>query len=75
MLKLPTEIMQVLRPFAQVFSERVWEWVKVLLVGAVLVPGQRTVTSILRVMGLSTDAQFQNYYYFVSMLVAYRDGY
>jgi len=62
MLKLPKEIMQVLRPFAQVFSERVWEWVKVLVVGAVLAPGQRTVTSVLRVMGLSSDAQFQNYH-------------
>jgi len=62
MLKLPKEIMQVLRPFAQVFSERVWEWVKVLLVGAILAPGQRTVASVLRVMGLSSDAQFQNYH-------------
>ncbi|GAC1562950.1 MAG: hypothetical protein NVS2B7_36990 [Herpetosiphon sp.] len=52
MHKLLTEITQVLGPLAHVFSEPVSEWVKVLLVGAVLVPGQRTVTSVLRVLGL-----------------------
>jgi hypothetical protein len=62
MLMLPMDIMRVLRPFAQVFSERVWDWVQVLLVGAILAPGQRTVTSVLRVMGLSQEAQFQNYH-------------
>jgi hypothetical protein len=51
-----------LRPFERVFSERVWEWVKVLLVGAILAPGKRTVTSALRVMGLSEEAQYQNYH-------------
>jgi hypothetical protein len=48
--------------FELVFSERVWEWVKVLLVGAILAPGTRTVTAVLRVMGLSNEAQFQNYH-------------
>jgi len=62
MLTLPTAIMQVLRPFTQAFSERTWEWVKVLLIGAILTPGHRTVTAALRVMGLSTEAQFQNYH-------------
>jgi DDE superfamily endonuclease len=62
MLDLPKKIIQVLRPFERVFSERVWEWVKVLLVGAILAPGQRTVASVLRVMGLSDDQQFQNYH-------------
>jgi DDE superfamily endonuclease len=59
---LPTAIIRVLRPFEAVFSERVWEWVKILLVGAILAPGRRTVTAALRVMGLSEDAQFQNYH-------------
>jgi hypothetical protein len=62
MLHLPNEIITVLRPFAPVFSERIWEWAKVLLVGAILAPGQRTVAATLRVMGLSTEAQFQNYH-------------
>lgn len=62
MAPLPREIIQVLRSFEAVFSERIWEWAKVLLVGALLTPGQRTVTQVLRVMGLSTDKQFQNYH-------------
>jgi hypothetical protein len=59
---LPTAIIRVLRPFEAVFSERVWEWAKILLVGAILTPGRRTVTAALRVMGLSEEAQFQNYH-------------
>jgi len=60
MLDLPKAIIQVLRQFEPVFSERVWEWAKILLVGALLTPGQRTVTAALRVMGLSDEAQYQN---------------
>ncbi len=62
MLPLPKEIVAVVRPFAPAFSARSWEWAQVLLVGAILAPGQRTVTSVLRVMGLSAEAQFQNYH-------------
>src|SRR6266540_5674562 len=59
---LPPEIVRVLRVFEDVFSERVWDWVQVLVVGAILAPGQRTVASVLRVMGLSEERQFQNYH-------------
>lgn len=59
---LPSDIMLVLLPFAQVFSDRTWQWVQVLLVGAILAPGKRTVTAILRIMGLSDEQQFQNYH-------------
>ncbi len=62
MLDLPKRIIQVLRCFEEAFSERVWEWVKVLLIGAILAPGERTVTAILRVMGLHQERQFQNYH-------------
>ena len=62
MLDLPKAIIQVLRTFEPVFSERVWEWAKILVVGAILAPGKRTVTSALRVMGLSGEAQYQNYH-------------
>jgi hypothetical protein len=34
----------------------------VLLIGAILAPGTRTVTAVLRVMGLSKEAQFQNFH-------------
>src|SRR5437763_8236978 len=59
---LPREIVRVLRVFEEVFSERVWDWVQVLVVGAILTPGQRTVASVLRVLGLSEERQYQNYH-------------
>ena len=59
---LPHSIILVLRHFELAFSERVWEWAKVLLLSAILTPGNRTVTAALRVMGLSREAQFQNYH-------------
>jgi hypothetical protein len=62
MRNLPQPIIQVLRAFELLFSERVWEWAKILLVGAILAPGKRTITAALRVMGLSNDGQFQNYH-------------
>ncbi len=62
MPKLPKRILHTLRYFECVFSERVWEWGKVMLIGAILAPGERTVTAILRVMGLATEKQFQNYH-------------
>src|SRR5205809_4972463 len=62
MRDLPPAIITVLRHFELVFREQVWEWAKVLLVGAILAPGKRTVTAALRVMGLSQEAQFQNYH-------------
>jgi DDE superfamily endonuclease len=62
MLTLPKKIIHVLREFEEVFSERVWEWAKVLLIGAILAPGERTVAAILRVMGCSQEKQFQNYH-------------
>lgn len=62
MLILPEQIMLLLKVFAPVFSERVFEWAKVLVVGAILSPHKRTVSAALRVMGLSDEAQFQNYH-------------
>lgn len=62
MLTLPRKIIHLLREFESAFSERIWEWAKVLLVGAILAPGERTVAAILRVMGLANEKQFQNYH-------------
>ena len=56
---LPKEIVRVLRVFEDVFSDRVWDWVQVLVVGAILTSGQRTVASVLRAMGLSDERQYQ----------------
>jgi hypothetical protein len=62
MRDLPEAIITVLRQFELAFSERVWEWAKILLVGAILAPGTRTVTSVLRVIGLSQERQFQTFH-------------
>jgi len=61
MSNLSERIIHILRPFETVFSKHVWEWAKVLLLGAILAPGERTVAAILRVMGRSHDKQYQNY--------------
>ena len=62
MRNLPPQIIHVLRQFELLFSERMWDWVKILVVGAILAPGKRTVTACLRVMGLSQERQFQVYH-------------
>jgi hypothetical protein len=62
MRNLPGAIIHVLRHFELAFSEPVWEWATILLVGSILAPGKRTVTAALRVMGLSQERQFQNYH-------------
>jgi hypothetical protein len=59
---LPAEYITILATLAPVFSRRVWLQAQVLLLGAILAPGQRTVTAILRIMGLSLEKHFQNYH-------------
>jgi DDE superfamily endonuclease len=62
MLSLPIAFSSAIGVFAPVFSRPVWQHVKVLMTGAVLAPGQRTVTAILRIMGLSAAPNFQTYH-------------
>ena len=62
MRTLPTTMIRVLAPFAPLFSKRVWQNVQVLLAGAILAPGRRTVTSALRAMGLDREKRFHRYH-------------
>ena len=62
MLSLPTPFLSVMAVFAPVFSKPVWPHVNVLLTGASLAPGKRTVTSALCVRGLSAAAHCQTYH-------------
>jgi len=62
MLLLPSELTNLIVGFAPLFSKPVWKHVQVLLVGAMLAPGKRTVTSALRMMGLSRERHFQTYH-------------
>ena len=59
---LPAELVFVILAFRPLFSPRVWRCAHVLLIGAMLAPGKRTVTSALRVMGLTDEHHFQNYH-------------
>ncbi|MGH7965285.1 MAG: transposase, partial [Candidatus Binatia bacterium] len=61
MLAVPVTLRRLIVKFAPVFSKRVWEHAQVLVVGALLAPGKRPVTAVLRVMGLSQERQFQTY--------------
>jgi hypothetical protein len=56
-------------PFAPVFQRRAWDKIPLLLVGAILAPGKRTVSSILRVMGLSAISHFAQYHHVLSRAV------
>ena len=55
MLLLPEGIIAVLGAFGSLFSLPVWRHVQVLLVGALLCRGTRTITAVLRVMGLKGE--------------------
>jgi hypothetical protein len=58
MLNLPAEITAFLAPFASVFTPTVWYQAQILLIGAILAPGKRTVTAIVSVMGLRQNPHF-----------------
>ena len=62
MLSLPIAFSSVIGVFVSVFSRPVWPHVKVLLTGAVLAPGKRTVTALLQIMGRSAASDFQTYH-------------
>jgi hypothetical protein len=61
MPSLPAALEGVLLPFAPLFHRPVWRRAQVLLVGALLSPGRRTVTQALRLVGLSGERHFPSY--------------
>jgi len=62
MLAVPVALTRLIVKFTPRFSKRAWAHAQVLVVGALLAPGKRTVTAVLRVMGLSQERQFQKYH-------------
>ena len=62
MLTLPEAIVPLLVPFATLFTNPTWRKAQLLLVGAILPPGQRTVTAALRVMGRSDQRDYARYH-------------
>jgi hypothetical protein len=59
---LPEQMIRALAPFAPLFSKRLWRHVQVLVAGAILAPGCRTVSSALRAMGLDQEKRFHRYH-------------
>jgi hypothetical protein len=59
MLALPIALSSAIGVFAPVFSRPGWQHVQVLLPGAVLAPGKRTVPALLQMMGRSAASDFQ----------------
>ena len=61
MLTLPDAIVSLLIPCATLFHRPTWRKAQILLVGAILVPGQRTVAAARRVMGRSDQRDYARY--------------
>ena len=59
---LQADYITILGTFANLFSNRIWKHAKILLIGAILSPAERTVAAVLRVTGLSMEKHFQNYH-------------
>src|SRR3954451_17287818 len=62
MLLLSSGFASLLQSFAPLFDSRVWSYAQVLLLGAILTPGKRTVTAVLRIVGRGNEQGFQNYH-------------
>jgi DDE superfamily endonuclease len=63
MLHLPARFAAVILPFAAMFvQQRTWRHAQLLLLGALLTPGQRTVCAILRMVGLRWERHFVTYH-------------
>jgi hypothetical protein len=59
---LPAALSGVLEPFAPVFRRRTWVRAQLLVVGALLCPGTRTVAAALRVLGLDQSRAFSSFH-------------
>ena len=67
MLKLPRYVIEQLDPFAQaIYGESTWEKVHIMVIGAILATGKRTVSAVLRVMGMSQERNYPKYHQVLS---------
>ena len=62
MINLPSDFAPIILAFQPMMLNRTWQRAVVLMVGAILAPGRRTVCGILRIMGLGQEKQFQNFH-------------
>ena len=59
---LPSEFLAVLLSYASLFCRRVFVHVQLLVAGAILAPGKRTITSVLRIVGRQYESAFGKYH-------------
>jgi hypothetical protein len=59
---LPSEFLAVILPYARLFCKRVFVHAQLLAVGAILTPSKRTISSVLRIVGLSQEKAFHKYH-------------
>src|SRR6059058_5929246 len=62
-MHLPACFASLILTFAPAFvQQRTWRRAELLLIAAILAPGKRTVTSLLRIAGLGRERRFTNYH-------------
>ena len=62
-MHLPARFATTILAFVPVFlQQRTWRRAELLLIGAILAPGKRTVTSLLRIVGLGRERRFTTYH-------------
>jgi hypothetical protein len=59
---VPAALLAWMHPFRASFSRPTWSHVLILVTGAILTPGRRTVTTALSIMGLRSVATFTNFH-------------
>jgi DDE superfamily endonuclease len=59
---LSADVLAVIQTFVPLFSVSVWPFAQTLLLGAIVAPGKRTVSAILRTLGVAQAPGFQNYH-------------
>jgi hypothetical protein len=63
---VPPAIVSLMAAFRDFFTAPVWDHVLVMVTGAVLTTGKRTVSAVLRIMGLAEAADFALYHHVLS---------
>ena len=63
------DLTKLLLLFRPLFSASVWPAAVILVEGAILAPGKRTVSVVLRVMGLAQRSNYQNYHRVINRAV------
>ena len=62
MPSLPSEFLAVILPYASLVCRCVFVHVQLLVAGAILAPGKRTITSVLRIVGRQHESAFGKYH-------------